>query len=265
MAIRWLVLILVSTLSTAFADEQVRQAQEELRRRNLYFGDVDGRHTPEFAGALKRYQQRKGFSTTGTIDRETATSLNIRSIGAATVATRKPLPDVPVLKSDVARELPEAERVALETTAAAQLEASQTPPQPPAEFPQPGHDLSRERVTEFVEQYLRDAETDDIAAQTRYFAYPVEYFDHGAVGPEFVEKDVTNYCKRWPDRHYMLTEPVTFAAGATDGETMVEFPIAFTVRNKKHTATGKTRNFWTIRSEGEELKIVAIREQRLLE
>lgn len=265
MAIRWLGFFLILTLSTALADDQVRQAQEELRRRNLYFGDVDGRHTPEFSGALKRYQQRKGFSATGAIDRETATSLNIRTVGAATVASRRQLPDVPVLKSDIARELPEAERIALEARAAEQLEASQTPPQPPAEFPAPGHDLSRERVTEFVEQYLRDAETDDIAAQTRYFSYPVEYFDHGAVGPEFVRKDVTNYCKRWPDRHYMLTDPVTFAAAAADGETMVEFPIAFTVRNKNHTATGKTKNFWTIRSEGEELKIVAIREQRLLE
>lgn len=264
MAIRCFGFILVFTLTTAFADEQVRQAQEELRRRNLYFGDVDGRHTPEFAGAMKRYQERKGFPATGTIDGETANSLNIRTVGGAG-ASRPRLPDIPVLKSDVARELPEAERIALETRAAETLEAAQTPPQPPAEFPAAGHDLSPERVTQLVEQYLRDAETDDIAAQTRYFAYPVEYFDHGSVGPDFVTKDVTNYCKRWPDRKYMLTQPVTFAASGTDGETMVEFPIVFTVRNKNHTATGKTKNFWTIRSEGEELKIVAIREQRLVE
>jgi peptidoglycan hydrolase-like protein with peptidoglycan-binding domain len=261
MGIRTFGFLLLLMIATASADESVRQAQEELRRRNLYFGDVDGRKTPEFAGAVKRYQERKGFTPTGTVDGETAKSLNIRA--ASTAAGRALLPDVPVLKSDMARELPAAQRIAYEQQADVS-DMAPTPP-PPAESPGPGQDLSPAEINALVEQYLRDAEKADIPAQTRYFSYPVEYFDHGAVGPAFVEKDVTNYCKHWPDRKYMLTEPPTFVASGTDGETLVEFPIAFSVRNRKNSAAGKTKNFWTLRKEGDELKIVAIREQRIVE
>ena len=80
-----------------------------------------------------------------------------------------------------------------------------------------------------------------------------------------MNKDVTNYVKRWPDRKYTLTEPVTYCASTRENETTVEFPISFDVRNKKHEAKGRTRNIWTIRPEGGELKITSIREERLRE
>src|SRR5207302_7400454 len=75
------------------ADEQTRRAQEELRKRNLYFGDIDGRQTPETAAAIREYQRRKGFGATGEIDTVTADSLKLPPGN---------LPDVPVLRSDVA-------------------------------------------------------------------------------------------------------------------------------------------------------------------
>ncbi|MFN2475717.1 MAG: peptidoglycan-binding protein [Chthoniobacterales bacterium] len=245
-----------------FADEQIRQVQEELRRRNLYYGDIDGRATAEIAAALKRYQTRKGFAPTGQIDEVTASSLNIQATNAA-ARSRPLLPDVPVLKSDSAREIPEEQRIVLERQAEQNGDAAPTP-LPPAEEPPAAQNLTPDRVTRFVEQYLRDGEGNDIAAQAGYFAYPVEYFDHGTVGADFVHKDVTNYLKRWPERKYTLAQPVTFfAAPANDGDTIVEFDIAFNVANKQHSGTGRTRNFWTVRAQGDELKIVSIREQRL--
>jgi hypothetical protein len=60
----------------------------------------------------------------------------------------------------------------------------------------------------------------------------------------------------------MLTEPVKFVAGPND-ETMIDFVIAFEVRNKSTVVAGRTQNFWSVRPEGGELKIVAIREQRV--
>lgn len=264
MAIRfvgWALLFVAAT--SAFADEQVRQVQEELRRRNLYFGDIDGQPSAELATALKRYQGRKGFTATGQIDAVTASSLSVQ-VAALDTAPPSRLPDVPVLKSDSARELPPAQRIALEQQAEQNVDLPPSPA-PPAEQPPPSQDLTPDRVTKFVEQYLRDGETDDIDAQTRYFAFPVEYFDHGQVGRDFARKDVLNYVKRWPERKYMLTEPVSFVASSNEGETNVEFTIAFSVRNKEHVATGRTKNFWTIRPENDELKIVSIREQRLRE
>ncbi|MGI8819819.1 MAG: peptidoglycan-binding domain-containing protein [Chthoniobacterales bacterium] len=255
----WVCLLLWVALSCAWGDEQVRQAQEELRRRNLYFGDVDGQASADFASALKRYQTRKGFSATGQVDEVTATSLNITP-SAVTVANEG-WPDMPVLKSDTARQLAETDRQRLEREAEENIDAPTPSPAPPAEQPSASQNVTADRVTRFVEQYLRDGETDNIPAQMNYFSYPVEYFDHGNVGPAFVEKDMANYCKRWPERRYTLTAPVTFAGSGN--ETMVEFPITFSVRNKKQAVTGRTRNIWRVRTEGDDLKIVAIREGRL--
>lgn len=246
------------------ADEQVRQVQEELRKRNLYFGDIDGQSSPELAGALKRYQARKGFEVTGAVDDETASSLHVGSSSAAMEKKPAGWPDLPVLRSDVARELPAAQRIALQK----QGEESPDPspgPQPPAESPAQAQDLTPERVNKFVADYLRGGETPDVSSQLRFYAFPVEYFDHGPVGEPFVVKDARNYENRWPDRKYMLTGPVTFFASGKEGETLVEFTIAFNVRNKKHEVSGRTKNFWTIRPEGDDLKIIAIREQRLRE
>lgn len=262
MGIRYIgLLLLLLTARIALGDEQVRQAQEELRRRNLYFGDVDGRSSADLASALKRYQTRKGFPASGQIDETTASSLNIQML---TVAGGEPtrLPDVPVLKSDSARALTDEQRVALEKQAEQAGDIGPTPV-PPAEEPSAAQNLTPDRVTRLVEQYLRDSEGDNVDAQTDYFSFPVEYFDHGSVGREFVRKDVANYLKRWPERKYRLIDPVTFVAAPNEGDTMVEFEITFDVRNKQHNATGRTRNYWVIRPEGDNLKIVSIREQRV--
>ena len=259
-AIVCLCLVLIGTPALVRADEKIRQAQEELRKRNLYFGNVDGQQSPELSGALKRYQTRKGFAATGSVDNETAASLHIQT----TAVSQSNLPDLPVLRSDAARELPAAQRIALERAADENADSAPSP-YPPAEAPDPGQNLTPERVTRLVTDYLRDAETDDVAAQVKYFAYPILYFDHGSVEEPFVLKDVRNYLKRWPERRYTLSQPVSFFAAEREGETNVEFLIAYEVRNGNHAALGRTRNWWTLRAEGDELKIVAIREQRLRE
>lgn len=268
--IRTVFCLCVALLATAIAvqaDETIRQVQEELRKRNLYFGDVDGRTSPELAGALKRYQSRKGFAVTGTVDNETTVSLQIKT---SSVSANKPesWPDVPVLKSDKARAIPEPQRIALEKAAEENLDSSPSPV-PPAESPAPEQNLTPERVTKFVENYLHDAETGDVAAQVKYYAFPIAYFDHGFVDEQFVAKDTRDYVKRWPERKYTLIAPVSFFASGKEGETTVEFTIAFTLQSKarkeKNTASGRTRNFWTIRPEGDDLKIIAVREQRVRE
>lgn len=261
-AIVYLCFVLIGTAAPLRADEKVRQVQEELRKRNLYFGNVDGQESPELSGALKRYQTRKGFAVTGSVDDETAASLHIQT----TIASATTLPDVPVLRSDRASALPQAQRVALQKEGEENLDLSPTPA-PPAESPAPGQDLTPERVTQFVEDYLRDGTTQDVAAQVRYFAFPLKYFPHGTVDERFMIKDVADYVQRWPERKYMLIGPVSFFASGNEDETNIEFTISFDLRSKarktKNVALGRTKNFWTIRPEGDELKIVVIREERL--
>jgi len=258
--------LLIAICGTLRADETVRQVQEELRKRNLYFGNIDGEESPELAGALKRYQKRKGFAVTGSVDAETATSLHVQ---ATTVASNtSALPNGPVLKSDTASALPESQKLALQREAEEQPDLAPSPP-PPAESPGAGQDLNPEQVTNLVQEYLRDAETQDIPSQVKYYAFPVQYFDHGVVSEKFVAEDTGRYVKRWPERKYTLTEPVSFLASDNEGETNIEFTIAFELQNKARTnktrASGRTKNWWTVRAEGSDLKIVAIREQRVRE
>src|SRR5687768_5814925 len=53
--IPWLLVLLSWT--AAFGDEQVRRVQEELRKRNLYFADIDGKKSKEVTAAIRRYQE----------------------------------------------------------------------------------------------------------------------------------------------------------------------------------------------------------------
>jgi len=262
----YFVCLLVSISSLARADETVRQVQEELRKRNLYFGNIDGQTSAVLVDALKRYQTRKGFAVTGSVDADTATSLHIQATAAATATA---LPDMPVLKSDIESALTESQRLALQREAEEKPDLTPSPPPPPAESPAPGQDLTPERVNKLVQDYLRDAEGTDVAAQVNYYAFPVRYFDHGAMSQQFVTEDTGNYVKRWPERKYTLTGPATFFASGTEGETEVEFTIVFQLRSSarttKNKAVGRTKNWWTIRANGGDLKIVAIREARIRE
>jgi hypothetical protein len=255
----------LSLSAFARADETVRQVQEELRKRNLYFGNIDGQNTTALADALKRYQARKGFAVTGKVDSDTATSLHVQP---APVTASAPLPDMPVLKSDTASALPESQRLALQREAEEKPDLTPSPA-PPAESPAPGQDLMPEQVTKFVQDYLRDAETQDVSRQVNYYGFPVRYFDHGSVSQDFVTKDTSDYVKRWPERKYTLVGPVAFFASDNERETNVEFTIAFDLRSDsrstKNKATGRTRNWWTLRKNDDELKIVAIREARIRE
>lgn len=63
--------------AAAFADEAMRQAQEELRRRKLYFGEIDGRASRGTAEALRQFQELKGFERTGRLDQQTRRALGL--------------------------------------------------------------------------------------------------------------------------------------------------------------------------------------------
>lgn len=242
------------------ADEPTRRAQEELRKRNLYFGDINGRTNPELIEAIKRYQTRKGFNSSGELDEETASSLKIE---IAETKKAEPLPDVPVLKSDSARALAEPDRAALQPEIEQAPAATPTPVAPPAESPTKSEQSIAERITDFIQRYLHAGESDDVDRQISYFAFPVQYFDHGKASRDFVIKDTRNYVNRWPQRKYTLLGPVKFLETKRHAEYAVEFTINFDVRNGNRAAHGKTRNLWTIQSDQENFKILVINEQRL--
>jgi peptidoglycan hydrolase-like protein with peptidoglycan-binding domain len=226
-------LLFVGATPSLWADDGIRQVQEELRKRNLYFGDIDGQSTEELTGALKRYQKRKGFAVTGTICADTAASLRIQTTVASNAKDPSQWEDLPI------------------------------EPEPPAEPPPPLSVISQDRVNQFVETYLLNGESNDICHQVWFYAFPVQYFEYGAQNRDFVRQDIKYHVKDWPERKYRLIAPPSFAASENEGETQIEFSIDFYRRDKKRVASGKAKYFWTVRSEGDVLKIVSIREELL--
>lgn len=254
-------------ITPALADDHVRQVQEELRKRHLYFGEIDGIKNNELTSALRRYQTRKGFAVSGDMDADTIASLGLTNDAVKASATAV-LPDVPVLRSETAREIDPAQRQTLESEAEAAgyvAVGSSAAPAPPAESPPPGSELTQERITSFIESYLRDGESDDAAtaAQLKYYAFPLSYFEDGLQDAAHVTRDAKKYIQLWPKRKFMLASPVTFFATGADGEYRVEFSYAYQEQGRKGTATGNAKQSWIVSVDGGELKIREIKEEHV--
>jgi peptidoglycan hydrolase-like protein with peptidoglycan-binding domain len=83
-------LIIVSLLFSAgrlYGDERIREAQEQLRKRHLFFGETTGESSPALAAAIGHYQKKKGFTRTGCLDPETCASLGVVEVATAPAQT----------------------------------------------------------------------------------------------------------------------------------------------------------------------------------
>ncbi|HEX8312040.1 MAG TPA: peptidoglycan-binding domain-containing protein, partial [Chthoniobacteraceae bacterium] len=210
-----LLAVLLAVCSGASASEEMRQVQEELRKRNLYFGDIDGKATPEIQGALRRYQERKGFPASGDLCPLTRKSLNLAQLPETSVAAN--WPEETVLKSDAARHVSEADQKFLDAIAeqdemaededlgaVAPLAESRTPtveksrPTVEVSTPPPVAAAPEAPYEDLVREYLAASATNTPDQELGFYADQVDYFDHGKVGRDFIENDVQNYRKRWP-------------------------------------------------------------------
>jgi peptidoglycan hydrolase-like protein with peptidoglycan-binding domain len=77
-------------IEAVFAGEEVRQAQVELHKRHLFYGEITGEVSPAFTNAISAYQQRKGFSRSGRLDLETCASLGLMRTPMKTVRIAPP-------------------------------------------------------------------------------------------------------------------------------------------------------------------------------
>jgi peptidoglycan hydrolase-like protein with peptidoglycan-binding domain len=228
----------------ALADEETRQVQEELRKRHLFFRDIDGRVGPEFAMALKRYQQRKGFSQTGVADEVTLYSLGIGE-PAPPAEGAHDLPDVPVLKSD-----------------AALHETQQGPPPTPTKAQNAG-DATKAEIRDFLRHYFDACQSPNLDDELAFYADRVEYFDHGAVDRPYIRNELAVYDQRWPSRKYTLGESLRVVR--SENNTIAKIRVAFEVGNVEHDrqARGRTDNIFNLAKRGDSLEIVSIKEARV--
>ena len=231
------------------ADETVtRRIQEELRKRNLYFGDVDGRPSPQLSAALHRYQERKGFSSTGETDANTLDSLNIaqpatrrrppppprparrrhRRSTPATGGCRGPTsPSCAATRPGRAR--PRARR--RPSPARPKRLPARRPPSPPRRRPPPPAGCSAaprsSRCAIICGAISRPGRTTIPRARCAFYGEQVAYYDEGNVDHAYIARDVDRYDRRWPERRFALIEPGDGRcfAGRRPGQIRGEFPV----------------------------------------
>ncbi|HKP04065.1 MAG TPA: peptidoglycan-binding domain-containing protein [Chthoniobacterales bacterium] len=228
----------------ALADEETRQVQEELRKRHLFFRDIDGRPSLEYAIALKRYQARQGFAVTGLADEMTLYSLGIGE-PASPAEGKADLPDIPVLKSDAA------------------LREQRPAPAPVPTKEQNAGAVAKSEIHAFLRRYFDASQSANPQDELAFYADRVEYFDHGAVDKPYIRNELAVYDQRWPVRKYSLGDSVRVVRNGNF--TIARIRVSFDVANppNNRTAHGKTDTTFSLAKRGDSLEIVSVKEARV--
>lgn len=286
-------LLLLSLSGAIRADEDVRSTQEELRRRNVYFGDIDGRHSPELEEALKRFQHRKGLTPSGREDEPTLRTLGVRRRAPGEPAPKEMVwPEEPVLKSDMKLDIPTAvKELAAESGVAptsvapvsvltaplgvqgsrgqlgSRKQAGQrTPPAPQGPAPAPiaaQRSLTSAETVKFIEGYLSAMEGGDLKRELGFFADRVNYYSNGAIDRRIIEYSLRRYQVQWPSRSYSLAKVLSSSTNPRTAEITVTYQVNFTLKHKGAKAHGTTLNQIVINAATVSPRIVAIRETRV--
>ena len=280
-------LVLLFSAGAVRAQDDLRSVQEELRRRSLYFGDVNGRDSAELQEATKRYQKRKGFAATGKPDRET-----LKSLGLVPRSPNEPAPQElawpteAVLPSDekinpiavakalnaetgiapaavVPKEL--ARRSSLRRKDSHSPATNQPIPTPvavdkrhrtsPAIAPT---DLSR-----FVGDYFTAMMSNDIKQQVKFYADNVDYYRNGKIDRRIIEQTLRRYQARWPNRRYTISSAIHYGPINSRGEIVMTFPVSFILKDGRRTVKGQTQNRLSISAATLDPRISSISEQRI--
>ena len=234
----------LANLSQALADEETRQVQEELRKRHLFFRDIDGKPSSEYALAIKRYQQRMGFAQSGVADAFVLYSLGIGEPAPPAEGVTA-LPDIPVLKSDASVPETKSSRPAVPTQA------------------ENARDATKEEIRTFLRRYFDACESPNPDDELGFYADRVEYYDHGPVERSYIRNELAVYDQRWPARKYTLGDSlrVTHNGNNTVARTRVSFQVANNERNRK--ANGRIDVTFNLSKRGESLQIMSVKEARV--
>lgn len=65
-----------------FSQDTVRDVQQALQEKGFDVGPIDGVIGPRTQAALREFQQRQGMSSTGRLDQQTLSALEVKSTGA---------------------------------------------------------------------------------------------------------------------------------------------------------------------------------------
>ncbi|MEO6784886.1 MAG: peptidoglycan-binding domain-containing protein [Chthoniobacteraceae bacterium] len=285
--------ILISTLALILfplqfrGDDQVRSVQEELRRRNLYFGDIDGRRSDEFSEAVRRYQKRKGFAASGTEDRDTLRSMGlVARLPGEPVPKELEWPEEPVLRSDTPIAAPAAEEAMSQETglpteifdtkhmlkapsekeislASAHTKRVSTHTPLPSIAARNDPRLAPANLLLFAKNYVRSLSSKELQEQLHFYGDRVKYFHSGTIDRRLIEHSLRDYALRWPSRHYTIGEVIDYAPLRSRGEIVLTFRVHFKLRGHGKKVEGITEDRVVINAATSDPRIISIDERRV--
>lgn len=282
----------------AQGEDDVRATQEELRRRNIYFGDVDGRSSNELTQAVKRYQQRKGFAASGAPDGDTLRSLGIRGAQPGEAPPKElEWPEEPVLRGDsslgsgdavarvsqesgiaeailapaIAERMPGAARgrkaagsgQRRASAAAAKIAATPRAGRRFKQDPKLDPVQTPRELQAFVQRYLQVIGQRDLLAELCFYADRVNYFGQGSVDRRVVEAALRDYYSRWPKGRSKLIGGLRASPLARGGEITVVFRVEFEVRRDGRKVRGVSENQLVLQGGTARPRIVSVSERRV--
>jgi putative peptidoglycan binding protein len=239
-----IVVSLFSGLQPLGADEQIRQLQEQLRKRHLFFSNIDGEYTPALTTAVKRYQIKKGFSPSGLADQET-----LASLGIVEPAPPGEGPPTVFVKSHQERR---DQNGALLPGSPSELAAN------------PSRPLDPKQVHDFVRRYLAACQSRQLQDELSFYGLQVDYFDHGTVERGYIQNELAAYDQHWPLRRYTVGDSVRFIN--RDGKFVAQCRIGFELTNERlaFSSTGRTDNSYVLRPrEDGEWEITGVKEEEV--
>lgn len=280
-----LVAVLTFAIETAYADTNVRAAQQRLKDAGFYFGEANGTFDSNTSAAVSRYQIRNGLAITGQLDAETAKSLGVAAAPASASAQPQDSGSWQQLrKSDqrflerlettkpgrkpgqVARATatPRANRDAPATSAPSAAQAPLTPANEggAATGQESVFVLSRERLRDYVGAFVLAGLDPRIGAELEFFGDRVAYYDQGTLSRDKIRADLVAYANRWPERRFWIDGNVDVQPQA-DSRLRVTFPLRYEVRNGGKRSSGKVQKTLVLEVLGEDLQIVGVSERKL--
>ncbi len=149
----------------------------------------------------------------------------------------------------------------VDDTSAPAYSASNESSEPIARKPSPesGTPTQAEAEVGLDEKLRQYIETTLLTDRERYAA-TVDYYDHGTVSREFVQKDKEAYAKRWPARKYQLLSEGFVVSPQANGDVGVEFRYSFQVSNTKVTRNGSGAARVTLRPDAEDYEVLSAKE-----
>lgn len=244
------ILVLCSILSL-HADDQIAAVQEKLKSRGFYYGEVDGKNSNQTAAAITRFQVRNGFQVTGELNEETMRSLGL------TLAQPREQDAEPNSgpKIEAWRALREQDREFLRQSTAAQ---------PAEQTANESFDVSLvDQIRDFIAGFVVAGITPDVEPELQFYADKADYYDRGLVSKDFIKNDILRYNQKWPVRRSWLEGDVRLLDGTDADPIEVEFRINYVVQNQQKQSRGTAIKTLKLRKIQDGLEIVSVREKTL--